>query len=130
MRGGKQYVSVMSTPSRPILLVETDEHTVALVQKAVGGLTRAHPLIVLSDPHAVRRYLLEAECRPVAILLNGQREGSLALMCWINSAIDTPVIYFGRDLGLQHLYRMDTVAEPLTENVLTDALNGALAKTS
>jgi hypothetical protein len=58
-------------------------------------LNDAHSLVVFSDPDAVRRYLLEANRRPVAILLNGQREGALSLMSWINSAIDTPVIYFG-----------------------------------
>jgi hypothetical protein len=120
----------MSTMSRPILLVETDARTVELVRKAVGGLNDAHPLVVFSDADAVRRYLLDGKRRPVAILLNGQREGALALMSWINSAIETPVIYFGPYLSLPHLYRVDTLAEPLTEDVLTDALNGVLAEAS
>lgn len=120
----------MSTTSRPILLVDVDEGTVALVQKAVGGLTDAHPLVVFSDSDEVRRYLLDAKRRPVAILLNGQRHGALSLMSWINCAIDTPVIYFGPNLGFPHLYRMDTLAEPLTEDVLTDALKGALTAAS
>lgn len=130
MRRGERYVSVMSTTSRQILLVETDPSTVALVQKAVGGLTDAHPLVVFSDPDAVRRYLLDATRRPVAILLNGRREGTLSLMSWINSAIDTPVIYFGPYLSLPHFYPIDALAEPLTEDVLRDALNGVLAEAS
>lgn len=120
----------MSTTSRPILLVETDACTVALVQKAVGGLTDAHPLVVFSDPDAVRQYLSDATRRPVAILLNGRREGVLSLMSWINSAIDTSVIYFGPCPGLPHFYRMDTLTVPFTEDVLTDALNEALVEAS
>jgi hypothetical protein len=130
MRGGERYVSVMSTTSRPILLVETDARTVALVQKTVEGLIDAHPLVVFSDPEAVRRYLVDATRRPVAILLNGQHEGVLSLMSWINSAMDTPVIYFGPYLGLPNFYRVDTLAEPLTEDVVTGALTGALAEAS
>ena len=120
----------MSTTLRPILLVETDAHTVELVQKAVASLNDAHPLVVFSDPGAVRRYLSDAERRPLAILLNGQREGAFSLVSWINSAIDTPVIYFGPPLILSHLYRVDTLPEPLTEGGLTDALNGVLAEAS
>jgi hypothetical protein len=120
----------MSTTSRPILLVETDAPTVALVQKAIEGLTDAHPLVVFSDPEAVRRYLVDATRRPAAILLNGQHEGVLSLMSWINSAMDTPVIYFGPYLGLPNFYRVDTLAEPLTEDVVTGALTGALAEAS
>jgi hypothetical protein len=130
MRGGERYVSVISTAARPIVLVETDARTVELVRKAVGGWNDAHPLVVFSDPDAVRRYFLEANRRPVAILLNGQREGALSLMSWINFAIDTPVIYFGPCLGLPHFIAWTRSRNPLTEHVVTEALNGVLAKAS
>ena len=91
----------MSTTSRPILLVEA-----ALVQQAVGGLTDAHPLVVFSDPDEVRRYLLDAKRRADSDPAERSAPGALSLMSRINSATDTPVIYFGPDLGLPHLYRM------------------------
>ena len=120
----------MSTAPDAILLVENDARTVELVKKAVNRLDEAYPLVVFSDPEAVRRYLADGARRPVAILLNGHREGALSLMSWINYAIDTPVIYFGPPLGLPHFYCMDCLDGPLTEDVVTHALNGILAEAS
>jgi hypothetical protein len=117
----------MTTAAGPIFLVESDALTIELVQRAVGRLNEAHPLVLFSDPGAVRRYLVDGVGRPAAMLLNGRREGALSLMLWINNATDTPVIYFGPALGLPHFYSVDSLAEPLTEDVVTDALNGVLA---
>ena len=77
---------VVSTILRTILLVDTDARTIELVQKAVRCLNDALPLEVFSDPNAVRQYLLDTKRRPGAIVLNGEREGTLTLMSWINNA--------------------------------------------
>ena len=118
---------VVSTRLRTIILVDTDARTVELVQRAVRCLNDAPRLEVFSDPDAVRRYLLDTKLRPGAIVLNGEREGTLTLMSWINNAIDTPVVYFGRGLSLPHFYRVLTITNPPTADGLRDALREALA---
>jgi hypothetical protein len=120
----------MTPQSRPIVLMDNDSRTVELVHKAVGGLSDAPPLVVFPDPDSLRQYLSDAESPPVAILLNGQREGTLSLMSWLDAATDTRVIYFGPSLSLPNFYRVDTLGELLTEDVLTDALNDALAEST